>query len=162
MYLAPHTPFRPILRLSDSLPPHAPFPPILSPPHTPFRPILPSAPASRPPHAPFRPMLLPPRHAPQAPFRRLSSESPGTSDSAATPTWHQSRSTCHYIYMCVCVTHKGDLAIFTTSSNSSTWRHNALGQHADRATTITSQLCLYPQRCQLEYLNEYNNKYIYV
>ncbi len=93
---------------------------------------------------------------------RLSSESPGTSDSATTPTWHQSRSTCHYKYIYMFVTHKGDLAIFTTSSNSSTWRHNALGQHADRATTITSQLCLYPQRCQLEYLNEYNNKYIYI
>jgi len=34
---------------------------------------------------------------------RLSSESPGTSDSAATPTWHQSRSTCHYIYIYICV-----------------------------------------------------------
>ncbi len=41
---------------------------------------------------------------------------------------------------------KGDLAIFTTSSNSATLQHNAFGQHEDRATTITSQLCLYPQR----------------
>ena len=30
---------------------------------------------------------------------KVSSESPSTSDSAATPTWHQSRSACHNIYI---------------------------------------------------------------
>ena len=57
MSLAPHTPFRPILRLSDSLPPHAPFPPILPSRGRAGRPMLPSAPYSLPPQPPVRPML---------------------------------------------------------------------------------------------------------
>ena len=47
--LAPHTPFRPRLRV-----PSAPY---SFSPHTPFRPILPSAPYSLPPQPPVRPML---------------------------------------------------------------------------------------------------------
>ena len=51
---------------------------------------------------------------------------------------------------------KGDLAIFTTSSNSSTLQHNTLGQHADSATIIPSSIYLYPYTCKPEYQNDYN------
>jgi hypothetical protein len=89
---------------------------------------------------------------------RVSSESPGTSDSAATTTWHQSSSECHntHIYIYIHMKCKGDLATFTTSSNSSTLQHNTLGQHADSATIIPSSIYLYPYTCKPEYQNDYN------
>jgi hypothetical protein len=60
-----------------------------------------------------------------------------------------------YIYTYVLYGMQRCLSGNTTPSTASTFKqHNALGQHADSATIIPSQMCLYPYIWKLEYQND--------